>query len=184
MWDQEKYQKAIAFAGYMHKNHLVPGKEYNYVVHVSNVAAEIARLIIVEKIGNEDLAIQCALLHDVIEDTDEAKQNELKEELKKEFGDEVLGGLLALSKDDKIDKEKRMEDSIKRIKKQGKEIACVKLADRITNLQKPPDYWDKDKIKKYLDESIMIYDELNIYSDFLGSRLRDKIKEYEQYLPA
>ena len=45
MWNQEKYQKAIAFAGYVHKNQLVPGKEYNYVVHISNVAAEIARLI-------------------------------------------------------------------------------------------------------------------------------------------
>jgi (p)ppGpp synthase/HD superfamily hydrolase len=70
VWDQEKYQKAAAFAGYAHKNQLVPGKEYNYVVHISNVAAEIARLITVEKTGDEDLAIQCALLHDVVEDTD------------------------------------------------------------------------------------------------------------------
>jgi len=65
MWDQEKYQKAIAFAGLAHKKQLVPGKEYNYIVHVSNVAAEIARLIMVERIDDEDLAIQCALLHDV-----------------------------------------------------------------------------------------------------------------------
>ncbi|MDR1126979.1 MAG: hypothetical protein LBL06_02500 [Treponema sp.] len=49
MWDQEKYQKAIAFAGYTHRNQLVLGKEYNYVVHISNVAAEIARLIMVDE---------------------------------------------------------------------------------------------------------------------------------------
>ena len=177
MWNQEKYQKAIAFAGFAHRKQLVPGKQYNYVVHISNVAAEIARLFSIEKIDDEDLAIQCALLHDVIEDT-EVGQNELKEN----FGDKILSGVLALSKNNSIDKDKRMEDSINRIKKQGKEIACVKMADRITNLQKPPGYWDKDKIKKYLNESILIYNELNEYSKFLGNRLKEKIKEYEIYL--
>lgn len=180
MWNQEKYQKAIAFAGYVHKNQLVPGKEYNYVVHISNVAAEIARLIIAEKIGDEDLAVQCALLHDVIEDAENS--NVMENEVKKEFGEKVLSGVLALSKDNKLDKEKRMEESIRRIKAQGKEIACVKLADRITNLQKPPEYWSKEQIRKYLDESIMIYNELGAYSDFLGNRLKHKIEEYEQYL--
>ena len=101
MWNQEKYQKAIAFAGFAHRNQLVPGKEYNYVVHISNVAAEIARLIIVEKIDDEDLAIQCALLHDVIEDT-EVGQNELKEN----FDDKVLNGVLALTKDNNAEKDR------------------------------------------------------------------------------
>jgi (p)ppGpp synthase/HD superfamily hydrolase len=177
MWDQEKYQKAIAFAGYAHRNQLVPGKEYNYVVHISNVAAEIARLIIVEKIDDEDLAIQCSLLHDVIEDTDTKI-----EDIENEFGKNVLNGVLALTKNEKINKENRMKDSLKRIKEQGKEIACVKMADRITNLQKPPEYWNKDKIKKYMDEAILIYDELKIFSLFLGNRLKEKIKEYEKYL--
>lgn len=31
-----------------------------------------------------------------------------------------------------------MKDSLKRIKKQPKEISMVKMADRITNLQIPP----------------------------------------------
>ena len=177
MWNQEKYQKAIAFAGYAHRNQLVPGKEYNYVVHISNVAAEISRLIIVEKIGDEDLAIQCALLHDVIEDTDTAI-----EDIKNKFGANVLNGVLALTKNEKINKENRMKDSLKRIKEQGKEIACVKIADRITNLQKPPEHWNKEKIKKYMDESIVIYNELKGYSEFLGNRLKEKIKEYEKYL--
>jgi (p)ppGpp synthase/HD superfamily hydrolase len=177
MWNQEKYQKAIAFAGFAHKNQLVPGEEYSYVVHISNVAAEIARAICVEKIGDEDLAIQCALLHDVIEDT------EIKsEELKNEFGEEVLNGVLALTKNEELNKKDRMADSLKRIKQTGKEIACVKMADRITNLQPPPNYWKKEKIKEYLDEAVLIYDELNIYSKFLSDRLKDKIKEYKKYL--
>jgi (p)ppGpp synthase/HD superfamily hydrolase len=177
MWNQEKYQKAIAFAGYAHKNQLVPGKEYNYVVHISNVAAEIARLIIIEKVDDEDLAIQCALLHDVIEDTDTKI-----EDIKNEFGENVLNGILALTKDEKINKESRMKDSLKRIREQGKEIACVKMADRITNLQIPPAHWNKEKIKKYMDEAILIYNELKDFSKFLGKRLKEKIKEYEEYL--
>jgi (p)ppGpp synthase/HD superfamily hydrolase len=177
MWDQEKYQKAIAFAGYAHKNQLVPGKEYNYVVHISNVAAEIARLIMAEKIDDENLAIQCALLHDIIEDTD----TEI-EDIKNEFGENVLNGILALTKNEKINKENKMKDSLKRIKEQGKEIACVKMADRITNLQRPPGYWNKEKIKKYRDEAILIYNELKEFSQFLGNRLKEKIKEYEEYL--
>jgi (p)ppGpp synthase/HD superfamily hydrolase len=155
MWNQEKYQKAIAFAGFAHKNQLVPGEEYNYVVHISNVTAEIARVICIEKIGDEDLAIQCALLHDVIEDT-ETKA----EEIKNEFGEEVLNGVLALTKNSELAKEERMADSLKRIKQIGKEIACVKMADRITNLQPPPNYWKKEKIKEYMDEAIIIYNEL------------------------
>jgi (p)ppGpp synthase/HD superfamily hydrolase len=177
MWNQEKYQKAIAFAGYAHRNQLVPGKEYNYVVHISNVAAEIARAICVESIGDEDLAIQCALLHDVIEDT-ETKA----EEIKQEFGEEVLKGVLALTKNKERKKEDRMADSLKRIRQIGKETACVKMADRITNLQPPPDYWKKENMKAYRDEAILIYNELNEYSKFLGNRLKEKIKEYEKYL--
>ena len=176
MWNQENYQKAIAFAGFAHRKQLVPGTEYSYVVHISNVAAELARLMMVEKIGDEDFAIQCALLHDVIEDTEITKN-----ELKNVFGEKVLNGVLALSKNNEIEKEKRMEDSLKRIKEQGKEIACVKMADRITNLQKPPHYWNTQKIKQYLDESILIYNELNKYSEFLGKRLKEKIIEYEKY---
>jgi guanosine-3',5'-bis(diphosphate) 3'-pyrophosphohydrolase len=41
-----------------------------------------------------------------------------------------------------------MADSLNKIKRMGKEIACVKMADRITNLQQPPDYWKKEKNQK------------------------------------
>jgi (p)ppGpp synthase/HD superfamily hydrolase len=177
MWNQEKYQKAIAFAGFAHKNQLVPGKEYSYVVHISNVAAEIARVIFVEKIEDGDFAIQCALLHDVIEDT----ETEI-EKIREEFGEKVLNGVLALTKNMELKKEDRMIDSLKRIKQIGKEIACVKMADRITNLQQPPKYWKKEKIREYMDEAILIYNELNPYSKFLGNRLKEKIEEYEKYL--
>lgn len=177
MWNQDKYQKAIAFAGDAHKNQKVPGHEYNYVVHVSNVAMEIACLIGNESLKNPDLAIQCALLHDVIEDADESYISLLESK----FGKDVLEGVQALTKNTIILKADRMLDSLNRIKKLGKEIACVKMADRITNLQSPPKHWTKEKINEYLNESILIYEQLGNYSNFLGSRLKNKIEEYKKY---
>jgi hypothetical protein len=40
----------------------------------------------------------------------------------------------------------------------------------------------KGKIKEYMNEAILIYNELNMYSNFLGNRLKEKIKEYEKYV--
>jgi (p)ppGpp synthase/HD superfamily hydrolase len=133
--------------------------------------------LFVEKIGDEDFAIQCALLHDVIEDTETGV-----EKIRDEFGEKVLNGVLALTKNMELKKEERMADSLRKIKQTGKETACVKMADRITNLQQPPDYWTKEKRREYMNEAILIYNELNPYSDFLGKRLNEKIKEYEKYL--
>lgn len=136
MYNQDTYQKAIAFAGHAHRSQLVPAKEYNYVVHIASVASEVERAMFEENLGDCDLAIQCALLHDVIEDTETTP-----EQVKEAFGQRVLDGVLALTKNDSLDKKDRMSDSLSRIKKLGKEIACVKLADRITNLQKPHEQW-------------------------------------------
>jgi len=176
MYNQDLYQKAIAFAGHAHRNQLVPSTEYNYVVHLSNVAAEVARAMFEEDIGDADLVIQCALLHDVIEDTDTTP-----EQVKEAFGDKVLSGVLALTKNALLDKKDRMSDSLSRIKKLGKEIACVKLADRITNLQKPPSKWSKEKIGSYLEEAIIIHEELGYASKYLSDRLKQKIEEYRGY---
>jgi hypothetical protein len=55
MWDQEKYQKAITFAGFAHRNQLVPGKEYNYVVHISLVSRKISGGFIEKSISTHRL---------------------------------------------------------------------------------------------------------------------------------
>ena len=55
----------------------------------------------------------------------------------------------------------------------------VKIADRITNLQKPPIHWSKEKIIKYCEEAKLISITLNNKNDYLNKRLESKIKEYE-----
>jgi len=124
-----------------------------------------------------DLAVQAAILHDTIEDTDTTY-----EELLSEFGQKVADGVLALTKDKNIEKQDQMSDSLRRIKLQPKEIWMVKLSDRITNLQPPPSYWTTEKRKRYLDQAKLILDELRFGSNFLSKRLNEKIQTYQFYI--
>lgn len=174
---QEIYQKAIKFAGEKHKNDTVPGTNSNYLLHVSNVAMEILMAYAETKNFDIDFALQLALLHDTIEDTD-ADFNEIKNE----FNQRVAIGVQALTKNDEISsKEERMIDSLNRINTLEKEVGMVKLADRITNLQVPPNTWDKDKIRFYHKEAQVLELMLQNKNTYLNNRLKQKIEDYKKY---
>ncbi|GAB7087493.1 HD domain-containing protein [Marinifilum fragile] len=175
---QEIYQRALKFAGEKHKNQKVPGTNSNYLLHLSNVAMEILMAFAAEKNFDVDFAIQLAILHDTIEDTDTEFA-----ELKERFGERVAQGVLALTKNvDLPSKKEQMLDSLSRINQLEKEVGMVKLADRITNLQEPPHYWDNDKIEKYRKEAELISQTLVNKNDYLNIRLESKIEEHKQYL--
>lgn len=175
---QEIYQKAIKFAGEKHKNQKVPGTESNYLLHISNVTMEILIAFNANNSFDLNFAIQLALLHDTIEDTETDF-----DEIKNEFGIKVATGVLALTKDNSILlKKEKMIDSLNRINNLEKEVGIVKLADRITNLQQPPTNWSKQKISKYLEEAKMIDKMLEGKNEYLNLRLKDKIVEYEDYI--
>lgn len=174
---QELYQEAIKFAGEKHKNQKVPGTDSNYLLHLSNVAMEIIFAYTIKSNFNLNYAIQLALLHDTLEDT-ETEFSELAEK----FGEKVALGVRALTKDSNlISKKEKMTDSLYRINQLEKEVGMVKLADRITNLQEPPKHWEKDKIKKYGHEAELINEILFDKNEYLNTRLRAKISEYEKY---
>lgn len=172
---QTVYQETIKFAAQKHadKNQTIPGTNLPYAVHLSNVAMEI--LVAFEKSKDFDLgfAVQVALLHDSLEDTDTTFQ-----ELENIFGKAVAEGVLALTKNSGLEKAHQMQDSLHRIKEQPKEIWAVKLADRITNLQTPPSHWSDQKIKNYKAEARLILQELKGGNDYLELRLQKKIIEY------
>ena len=186
-WPQEKYIKAYRFAAEAHKGQLVPGTDLPYIMHLSLVGMEIMAALSVENDLDGDLAIQCALLHDTIEDPG-IKYDKLRDE----FGIRVANGVHALTKDESIGsdlskqerKKLQMTDSLERIKKQPKEVWMVKLADRITNLQPPPLDWDQEKISNYKQEAKLIYDNLKDASKFLADRLKEKIDNYNLEKPA
>ena len=124
-----------------------------------------------------DFAIQLAILHDTLEDT----ETTLKE-LETVFGTKVALGVQALTKNKNFtSKRERLLDSLNRINELEKEVGIVKLADRITNLQKPPNHWDKAKIQNYLNEAIIINQKLDNKNPYLNNRPLFKINEYKKY---
>ncbi|KIG17013.1 Guanosine polyphosphate pyrophosphohydrolase/synthetase [Enhygromyxa salina] len=182
LWSPDAWLEAWRFAADAHHGQRVPGSEHPYIVHVAAVAMEVAHAISVraqlgDPVARPDLAIQCALLHDVVEDTSITAS-----ELAVQFGDDVAAGVSALSKDPSVgDKPAQMRDSLARIRLQGPEIWMVKLGDRITNLQAPPSHWEPAKIRSYRDEAQKIHAQLGGACSVLGPRLQAKISAYEQF---
>ncbi|MBY0431235.1 MAG: HD domain-containing protein [Rhodospirillales bacterium] len=172
-WSQENYIRALRFACAAHAGQTLPGSALPYAVHLACVAMEVTAALAVEPVESPDLAVQCALLHDTIEDTAQTAAT-----LESAFGPAVAAGVLALSKTTGLSKAEAMRQSLERIRLQPREIWMVKLADRITNLQKPPESWSPPKIVAYHAQAVEILDALGEASPFLAARLTEKIKAY------
>ncbi len=172
-WSQENYITAYHFAAQAHQGQFYPGTQLPYLMHLSLVSMEIFGMLGVEAEHDGNLALQCALLHDTIEDT-----HVTYAQLASTFGVKVADGVLALSKNPALPKDAQLTDSLQRIRSQPKEIWSVKLADRITNLQSPPAYWHQEKIIRYRDEAIEIHTALQSASPVLAMRLAAKITNY------
>ena len=176
---QTTYQNTLRFAAHKHslKEQKVPGTNLPYVVHLSNVAMEIFAAAAHSPGFGLTYALQLALLHDTVEDTETTL-----EEIAETFGPEVAQGVAALTKNEQLPKDAQMPDSLRRLKTLPKEAGAVKLADRITNLQPPPSHWDDEKKKKYRDEARQILQALQGVNAYLENRLKEKIRAYGQYI--
>ena len=182
-WSRNKYLEAWYFAAQKHAGQTYggakEGQKIDYMAHIGAVVMEVIWVLQrSEEQHNADLIVQCAILHDTLEDTDSSY-----EEIKNKFGQEVAQGVLALSKDKKSgNSQEQMQDSLQRIKAQGKEICLVKMADRSSNLYKPPYYWAKNKIESYRLEAEFIYQELAQADKVMAERLKNRITDYAQFL--
>jgi (p)ppGpp synthase/HD superfamily hydrolase len=171
-FSQDQYVKALHLAARAHGDQKTP-TGLSYIVHISSVAMEVIAALQVEPGHDDDLAVVCALLHDVVEDTATTL-----EQIDAAFGPRVAAGVSALTKDDSLGKPAAMEDSLARILRQPPEIAIVKLGDRITNLAPPPPRWSATKIAAYRLEAQVILDALGGASAFLSTRLAERIRTY------
>ena len=180
-WSPDIYEKAWSFSSRLHSGQTyggrVEGERIEYINHIASVAMEIIWALQDNALADSALAVQCALLHDTIEDT-----NASYDLLQAEFGQAVAEGVQALSKNLALDKADQMRDSLDRIKQQPVEIWMVKMADRITNLYHPPHYWGNEKILSYRDEAQTIHDALHTANGKLAQRLAAKIAAYPQFL--
>lgn len=179
MFSQENYIEVLNFAAFAHGEQKTP-KGLPYLAHITCVAMEVINACEKSQLeqSKTDLAISCALLHDVIEDA-----NITYDELYTKFGEKIANGVEALTKDKTLaSKQEQMKDSIERLLAQPYEVQMVKLADRITNLGIPPKHWDNEKIKKYQKEAGFILSCLGNSNIYLAKRLEEKIENYNNYI--
>ena len=168
----ELYFRALNFAALAHGEQKTP-IGLPYVVHVASVAMEVMAALRAEPGRDEDLAVACALLHDVIEDTPKTL-----DQIAAAFGPRVASGVAALTKGSSLAKDVAIQDSLERIRGQPQEIAMVKLADRVTNMAPPPPPWTSAKVAAYRAEAELILATLGSASPALSARLRERITRY------
>lgn len=180
-WNPDVYSRAWSFATVAHDGQHYSGPEEGqrvpYINHVGEVAAEVMAALAAGGGHDGDLAVQCALLHDTVEDT-----SVTLEVLRESFGDAVAAGVSALTKDTSLpDKPAQMADSLARIRQQPREVWMVKLADRIVNLSPPPFHWSREKATSYRAEARGILAALGPAHAGLADRLAAKIEAYGAY---
>lgn len=164
---------AWQFAAQVHNAQRVPGSDQPYLKHLGMVAMEVFGAHAIQPVGDLSLAVRCAILHDTIED-----QDVLHAELVERFSQVVADGVLALSKSPDLPKAEAMADSLRRIQAQPREVWCVKLADRISNLHTVPGHWTPEKCATYRAEAQQILDALGSAHAVLAERLAAKIAAY------
>ncbi len=178
LFSVEEYKEVFAFALKAHGEQKIPlGLPYSF--HIVSVANEIINSLLHYNITYEEanISIACALLHDVLEDTDTTIKIDSLDIPNMQI---VLKGVSALTKDTNLpSKKEQMQDSLKRLKQQPKCVQMVKLADRITNLTPAPIFWNQSKRKYYADEAKIILEVLKDSNPYLANKLQYKIDNYE-----
>lgn len=180
LFSVEDFKENLAFALIAHGEQKTP-HGLPYSMHLLSVASEVINALAYAPLSFDEnnVAIACALLHDVNEDTTTTitKNSPLAGNV-----EVIAKGVQALTKDKSLaSKEAQMRDSLERLKKRQNCVAMVKLADRIINLGEPPKHWDEGKKRKYLEEAKLILAELGYSNDYLAQKLHDKIEAYTHY---
>ena len=176
MWNRELYRRALDFAADAHGARKVPGTERPYVVHVAKVAMEVMAAWVADPSLDVDLALGCALLHDTIEDGG-VEHSALSDA----FGPAVANGVRALTGKVGLPRHRRTTESLKHIREQPRAVWVVRLADGLTNLERPPDHWTLEERQAQLVEAQETLAALRGASAPLEARFEQKLAEYELY---
>ncbi len=116
-----------------------------YVNHLAEVAGLLA-----ETAAQPDAALVAAgWLHDTLEDT----QTE-REELVREFGEDVAELVAAVTDDKSLPKAERKRLQIENAPKKSARAKALKMADKTSNLRSlassPPDDWERERMLEYV----------------------------------
>ena len=139
--------KAAKFAALKHRDQRRKDVESSpYIIHPISVALVIADIGGIE----EPEILTAALLHDTFEDTDTSVS-----ELDEIFGETVREYVEEVTDDKSLPKEERKQKQIEHAATLSKGATLIKLGDKISNISdvthSPPEGWDTERRKKYLD---------------------------------
>lgn len=149
-----------------------------YIVHPERVAKKVASLE-----GTDDIDVAAALLHDVVEDTEEQSEKErYMERIEKECGAEVLSLVLELTfpTEGKIWKnrpraEKNVvrEKQMRRMSLRARRIKMVDRWDNLNDMENAP----YNLIRKTVDESWRLLQICGIADDKMAAELKNTIQQ-------
>jgi guanosine-3',5'-bis(diphosphate) 3'-pyrophosphohydrolase len=151
--DQKEILRAYAFAEESHRGQKRLSGE-DFIEHPVAVAAIVADL------GMDQITVQAALLHDVVEDT----QLSL-EDIRGEFGDLVASLVDGLTKLDTIKFRSREQEQAENVRKmiiamaRDIRVLLIKLADRLHNMR-TLDVFSRQKQQEKATETLEIYSPL------------------------
>ena len=170
--------KAAQFAAKKHRDQRRKDKHASpYIIHPISVALEISQIG-----GVDDPEIlAAALLHDTLEDTETEP-----EELEAEFGKKVCEYVLDVTDDKALPKDERKRRQIEHAKKISKGAALIKLGDKISNvtdvINNPPEDWDINRRKEYLDWAEKVIDNCPKVNDRMENKFQEIIKQGREAL--
>jgi guanosine-3',5'-bis(diphosphate) 3'-pyrophosphohydrolase len=138
--------KAMRFSAIKHRDHrrkdILQSPYINHPIQVAETLWEIGGV-------RDDATLVAAILHDTIEDT-----RTLPDEIRANFGEEVLGLVLEVTDDKNLPKEERKRLQIEHAPHKSVPAKLIKLADKICNLgdilHSPPPDWSLARRQEYL----------------------------------
>jgi guanosine-3',5'-bis(diphosphate) 3'-pyrophosphohydrolase len=145
--------RAAAFAAEKHRTQTRKDREASpYINHPLAVASELTRHGVTDPV-----AIQAALLHDTVEDTETSE-----EELVAEFGDEVASVVMEVTDDKSLPKAERKRLQVEHASGISDTAKLVKLGDKICNardvLSNPPVDWSLERRRDYIEWTRSVVD--------------------------
>ncbi len=141
------FLKALQFAAKKHSDQRRKGRSNPpYINHPIDVAR-----ILWEVGGVRDAhTLAAALLHDTIEDT-----GTTPEEIRAQFGEDVLGLVLEVTDDKSLPKAERKRLQVVNAPHKSPRARQIKLGDKISNVLEivndPPEDWSLQRRREYLD---------------------------------
>lgn len=138
--------KAMRFSAEKHnEQRRKDAKSSPYINHPIEVAETLWR---VGEVRDMTLLV-AAILHDTIEDT-----NTTAEEIKTEFGEEVLSLVCEVTDDKSLPKQTRKQLQIEHAPHKSHKAKLLKIADKINNIhdiiKSPPEAWTLERRQEYL----------------------------------